>query len=276
MRPGRKPGKPQTPWTDEEVGELLDLDDLSAREIGKILGRSASSVQAKRYKLRSGWEQEREFISDEERDIVRSTPNLTAAQVARQLGRSEVSVQNIRRKLTQTEGIDYGSGQRKSPYEVGTRRLVAKTCTRCGLLLEANRFVLQTAKGKARNWRPDCTRCNNQANAANPESARASAPTGWARDRGASSMRSLYRLNAMTRERATRHGKPWLESDHGVLRDADLTNLEKALQLGRTYAATKTAVQKNGYTSRVMRGDPVKGQWVIDNPNAPQFEEAAA
>lgn len=261
-RSARREGLTDTrPWTDTEMGELLDLDGVSAREAGEILGRTAQAVQHMRTKLAEGWEQQRFAWTEDEIDFVRRTPHFTADQVARHLGRTYDGVAGIRLRLRNEEGADFGQGG-KDPSHVGPRRLLAKTCLGCGLLLEASWFSMND---RGRAWRTRCNRCAHQeASERHPDR-----PTTAQKDGGRSARTSRERLQALTRERATRHGEPWLEADQEVLRDPDLSIFEKATRLGRTWSATQTQVSKNGYTSRVGKGDPMKGVWVIDNPNAP-------
>jgi hypothetical protein len=78
----------------------------------------------------------------------------------------------------------------------------------------------------------------------------------------------------MSVDHAHRNGEPWIEADHAVLSNPDMLVIEKAIALGRTYKATMRMCSKCGYTSKVGKGDPVRGQWVIDNPNAPLEESA--
>lgn len=257
------------PWTDEEIGFLQDHESWSSTRIAEALGRSWHSVRGARAQLRAGrLGAGRAFWSEDEIDFVRRTPNMTRAQVARELGRSLDGVAEIRQRLGRDEGIDFGSGNTKNPHNVGPRRLLAKTCIGCGLLLDGSWFTGSNEKSRGRRWKTRCVRCLHAADKlANPDK-----PSKSKRDGGQSARATRERLQALTRERATRHREPWIEADHKVLRDSTLTTFEKAIRLGRTYLATHSAVSANGYTSRVGRGDPMRGVWVIDNPNQPEPE----
>lgn len=259
---GRRTGRTEIiRWTDSEIGELCEMDHLSARAAAEALGRTAQSVQHMRNKLRRGWSFEKETWTESEVDFVRATPDFTAAQVAKHLGRTRAGVEHVRKTLSDTEGADFSRGHKKSPHHVGTRRLIAKTCLGCGLLLEASWFSHNiTPSKRSKVWKARCNRCHHDASKPRRES-------GYRKDGGKSAKASYEKLQAITREHATRHGQPWLGADHEVLRNPDLTTFEKAIQLGRTWAATHQAVSQNGYTSRVGKGDPMKGRWVIDNPN---------
>lgn len=251
------------PWTDAEIGFLQDHLDWKSPRIAEELGRSPGAVRQAKRKLRDGsLGAGRTFWSEDEIDFVRRTPNLTTEQVAHHLGRPFGGVAGIRKRLAKDEGVDFGNNQ-KSPHNIGPRRLLAKTCIGCGLLLEASWFNSSNDKSRGRKWKTQCARCLYKSDqAAHPDR-----PSKSKRDGGKSARAARERLQTITRERATRHREPWLEADHEVLRDASLTTFEKALSLGRTYLATHSAVSNNGYTSRVGKGDPMKGVWVIDNPN---------
>lgn len=188
--------------------------------------------------------------------LIIKTANLTAAEVAELLGRSARAVDHRRSKLGRERGITFlGS---KVPTHVGRRRLLAKTCADCGLLLEAARFGMNQGK-----WRSRCVHCRADDEALRrPKHESSEADTVRASE-------NIRRLQALTIP-AVNHRQPWLEKDHEVLANPDLTGLEKALRLDRTYMATVSACSKFGYRSKVGKGDPIKGQWVIDNPNAPE------
>lgn len=265
------PSPVKKPWTDEELGILQDHEHLSARELGEFMGRGMQSVQHKRRQLRLGLVNKRTFWTEDEIDVVRDTPHLSAVQVAKSIGRSRSSVEYMRQALADAEGLSFGRGDHKNPNHPGKRRLLAKTCKACGFLLDASWFSWSTdGKGNPRSWKARCNKCH----------AKSAADNGWKRsghskDGGSSAKKSYIKMQEITRQHATRHGQPWVESDHETLRDADLTTFEKAIQLGRTWAATHMAVSQNGYQSKVGRGDPAKGQWIIENPNGEWMAMAA-
>lgn len=226
------------------------------------------SVQHMRNKLRDGWAPEKLPWTEDEIDFVRRTPDFTANQVAEHLNRGPNGVSRIRGMLSRSEGLDFTRGDQKSPWSVGSRRLLAKTCLGCGLLLDASWY----GKAKGRTWKTRCGRCIQRSAITGEKYNQLS---GRQKDGGASARKSAQKLQAITREHAVRHGYPWIESDHEVLRDSTLTVFEKAIKLGRTWAATHAAVKTNGYTSRVGKGDPMEGVWHIDNPNEQKAVKAA-
>lgn len=202
--------------------------------------------------------------TDDEIEVLRRTVHLTARDVAKQLGRTYSSVRAMRHRLSKDEGITYLQGAAYNPNYVGSRRLLAKTCLGCGLLLPADWYTRRgSAGGLKRGWTDRCTRCFGRST--KPRLSEA----------GKGPSRSRKKLQQITRDRAVRHGEPWLDSDHQVLRDSRLTIFEKAIKLGRTYEATTAACSSNGYTSRVGKGDPMQGAWHIDNPNESKVVGAA-
>lgn len=245
----------QRTWSDEEYGLLSD-DSASNRELSEMLGRSIGSVAAKRRALRSGWAPVRpEPWSEDEDDLIRKTWHLTAREVATRLGRGYHAVTTRRSFLGQREGVTAYGGHKKA-HTVGRRSLLAKTCPQCGLLLAAHWFGLDNRK----LWRVACVRCQ-------PKRERDTrTPTRSQKDAARAFAKKLQAASLPGAERAR---EPWLDSDHEVLRDPDLTVIEKAIRLGRTYYGTARVCATSGYHSKVGKGDPVRGQWVIDNPNTP-------
>lgn len=194
--------------------------------------------------------------TDDEISVLRRTVHLTARDVAKQLSRSLSSVKTMRHRLSKDEGIVYLQGAAYNPNNVGSRRLLAKTCLGCGLLLPAHWYTLRgSGGGLKRGWTDRCSRCFGRSKQPRPSTA------------GDGMSHSRKELQRITRERANRHGEPWIDADHLVLRDSTLTIFEKAIALGRSYEATTVACSANGYVSRVGKGDPMHGVWQIDNPN---------
>lgn len=245
MRDGSKPA-----WTDADMGVIADTMDVPADEVAEMVGRSAKAVRHKRAQILAGWTPRREAWSEGDLDFLRSTPHLSAAEVGRQIGRTEAAVAKRRTILTANEGLSFYD--RSDPFCIARRPLVAKTCTGCGLLLDASWFGRNCRGG----WPTQCIRCR-----VDPAQAKAAAARWEAKNER--SREAVERLQSITTERATRNGEPWLEADMATLADPDLTNFEKAIRLGRTYKATVTAVSKNGFASKVGRGDPAQVQWII-------------
>ena len=236
-------------WTDDEIGRLLDLSNEPSRMAAEALGRSVRAVRHKRRQLLSGWAPQRSPWSASEDEFLRSVPHFTSEQIAAHLGRTTNAVQIRRAQLAPV-----GRGRhRTSPFAVEARTLLAKTCPKCGLLLDSSWF------GRARHgttWRTWCVRCRQD-----PQKAAINAKRWEAK--GQRDSRSAERLQAISLPTATRNRQPYLEADHTVLKRASLTPLEKAITLKRTYKATVRQLSVNGYASKTGRGDPADVQWII-------------
>lgn len=248
------------PWSDAELGFLADRPDWSARRVADALGRTIEAVRLKRQKLRNGWSAKTDHWTPEEDDIVLATPHLTKEQVAaRLIGRTPKAVEGRRAKLVRDRAAVFVGG-RKSPFDVAGRPLIAKTCSTCGLLLTADWFWFNT---KTRQWSTYCARCRARQGVGGKQR--------YHGDRVEQNKRSARASKdvkqALTLPSATRSGQPWLEADHVVLADPDLSIVEKALRLQRSYLAVAHAVSRHGYPSHKGLGDPDRDQWIIDNPN---------
>lgn len=248
-----------TPYTEDELGYILDNMHLPARLVAEHLGRSHAGVENMRKRLKAGWVRKQEEWSEEEDQIIirGSRLLLTAKQLTDKLpGRSANAIQIRRQKIDARVGVT-----NLSPIGVGQRTLIAKTCTSCGLLLPASWFNKHSDGGP----KGPCKKCQS---ARDTERDRKG---GWERV-------SAYNANAqkITLPTATRNGYPYTEADQDVLADASLTNVTKALKLNRSYLAVKTAVANRGYRSRYPLGNPQADRWLIDNPNADRIDEITA
>lgn len=244
-------------WTDEQIGVLTELIHRPARETAKAIDKSVTAVYNMRYRIKSGWEPLNATPwREDDLDFVRKTVGMPAREVAEALSLTTSTVNNMRHKLRKTEGIRFSNFSRYDPFNVGQRRLLAKTCLGCGLLLDASWFYLIGSTKKARAWDPRCTRCRPKSD----DSKRVRVTLGRQSD-------SSKRLQELTLPNAKRKREPYLDADHVILRDSALTNFEKAIKLKRTYHAVCGQVHKHRYTSRVGKGDPMKGVWQINNPN---------
>lgn len=237
------------PWSDEEVGHLVDLAPLTAAQAAKVLGRTRKSVLHKRAELRRGIERRYWWISDDDLDFVAAYPEFTAAQIGRHLGRTPQSISAMRQKLRDMGAAGVSLTTSKSPNSVAGRTLVAKTCARCGLLLDASWFTSRGTK-RVGHYAPHCRKCmvSKRTKAASSRYAK----------------RFSDRLQAVTLETATNRRKEWTNSEMEVLSDLTKTNFEKALALGRTYYAVNDAMSSLGLRSRKEPvPDPANAQWFI-------------
>ena len=148
---------------------------------------------------------------------------------------------------------------------IGPRTLLAKTCRGCGLLLDARWFGKRRDRG-GRGHLSRCVKCETAA-----KNARGRAPLTGERKRKASAQRdaAMHRYWQLTVERAVNSRKEWTDDDLQVLADSDLSLMEKALMLGRTYNAISVQTSARGYKSRIGLGDPHRLEWIIIQPPRP-------
>lgn len=247
-------------WTGEEIDFLMRNPNLPTREASEVLGRGMRVIQAKRRHIKCGDVTPVNLWTPSEDDFVLTHPEMTARVVSEHLGRAETAVVARRRILATRHGVSFHH-RNKNPNHPGDRRLLAKTCHDCGLLLSVDWFALKYG-GRGRHgkgWRSSCTRCRSVGR-----------PRGREPWEGADSTGHGERLQTASLPHANNHRSPWTEADHVVLSDPDQSVIAKAVELGRTYYATQSMCSENGYRSLLGKGDPVKGQWVIHNPNLEQ------
>jgi hypothetical protein len=237
-------------WTDEELGHLQDLHMLTARQAGVVLGRNRKQVLHMRQRLRLGWERKLEPITESDLDFVADYSHFTAEQIARYLGRSLNSVNHMRSMLRERGELEKMNSRTTSPMHIGNRTLVAKTCTKCGLLLDASWFRSRGTK-RVGHTASRCRKC-------------AVADLGRRQKVMRYSNRFSEKLQNASLETATNSRKEWTGAEIEVLHDMTLTNFEKAIRLGRTYYGVNAAMCKLGLRERKPQlGDPTEAQWFI-------------
>lgn len=247
-------------WTEDDKGFVLDNPEMSARELGELIDRSGESVQKMRRALAQGFSPSRMPWSETEDDIIiAGGPYATIEALTSKLpGRTSSAIKERR----QTLGVNGARGLNKSPHTPGGRPLIAKSCVACGLLLPSDWFAWRNA---TRTWASRCKKCASQY----VNRYRKGPDDAERKRRARSSSESYRRFQATSLERATNRRQPYTAEDHKVLADPDLTLHQKALRLGRSYAAVADACSVSGYKSHVGLGDAEKDIWVIENPNAP-------
>lgn len=246
------------PWTDEENGFILDTLGWPIRRVAEQLDRTPHSVQQRRTDLVNGKAMEPKtppWTAAEEAVIV-ANPFLSVRDIAVILNRSPEAVK-IRRSAIRRSANPSVEAKNLNPHKNGSRPLLAKTCIGCGLLLQAKWFT-----GNHKGWSKTCTRCQP----------RGRSPQAYP-DRSREFMR---RMQELTLPLATSNNQQWTLADHEVLASQDMTILEKALRLGRTYMATASMCRSSGHKSLVGLGDPERDQWIIDNPNAIKYQPEKA
>lgn len=256
-------------WTTAELNFIDAHPDMSKADLADALLREPWEITSAVGMLRSKKQSEPWTI--EEDAFLLATRHLTARQVAAQVGRTYDAVTSRRKILSKLRDVDFGYGALlASPTHIGARPLIAKTCPKCGLLLASEWFAFRPARGtRAAHWRVGCKKCVSGSNyRSTKDGVNNYKGSGRYRSKTAE---SRQRLQDITISRASRSREVWLEADHEVLRDPDLTLLEKALKLGRTYNATACACSRSGYKSHVGLGSAERDQWYIDNPNAKDY-----
>ena len=254
-----------SPWTDEEYGFVQD-SDLTARQIADQLGRPLSSVHQVRRKLRAGWVPAGNTWTEAEESVLISNPDAPIAELERLLpGRKRWSILERRRELRGRGHAIPKLGKNSSPFKPGDRPLLAQTCTACGRLLPSSWFEKDKRKGCLTKKCLHCKRADHKAKGYGKGE----------REKWNAVWRERHkRWQDMTREQAENNGQPWMEHDMEILSNPELTILQKAFNLKRTYSATQQAAHKFALPSKTPGlGDPEMEMWVIDNPNAEKVDE---
>jgi hypothetical protein len=239
-------------FTDEELGFVQDHMDWTAREIAQHLGRSLGSGEKILAAMRQGrYTRRMEPWSAEDDATLLDLRNLSARECAAALGRSVQAIRGRRKAL----GIADKSAL-LSPFCPGHRTIVCRTCDTCGELLDGSFFGRVRGGGRPSAM---CVRCKTAKYP--PRAARTTRQV-------QQSQASRDRLQALTLPLAVNHGNPWTLRDHEVLADPDLRPVEKAIRLGRTYKATRSALSAGGYSSKVGLGPKEEARWLIEAPRA--------
>lgn len=134
---------------------------------------------------------------------------------------------------------------------VGSRPLVAQTCKDCGELKMGSEFPTNTVKG-VRYYRRQCRPCMKVYNDAHPPKEKrnrsyqynADAYAKLSPEQKAKARRYMIELNASTQAQAKHKNQPYTDADWAVLLRNDLTSLEKALLIGRTYRGVENQLYK--------------------------------
>lgn len=243
------------------------MDQPLAAVAAKI-GRSYKSVSWMRTKMRQGKAPTRQAWSDEENEIIHTWAGHATdeAIAAKLIGRTPRAVEHQRRVVL---GVRVGNGDRHiNPHKIGGRPLVAKTCIGCGKLMSGDSFGWVHT---TRSWQTYCKWCRSSDSSEYHQ--RNYHPLSNAARRTSKYQESLQDL---TLQSAGRGWNPYLDADERILADPDLTVLEKALALGRTYHATMSALSRRDIKSHRSLGDQERDRWHIDNPNAGNIGEIAA
>lgn len=260
-------------WTDDEMGVIADHMTTPANVLARKLGRSPDAIYKARARVKRGWVRTRETWSPAEDEIVLSkSGTLTSAQIAHLLpGRTPESIKHRRRTLRVPHCPPAAF---YNPRNVGTRRLLAKTCPSCGELLPGEKFYRRKTGNRVAAIIETCAYCTSEKS----KKWRGENPEEQPRPKGEAMKRYVTMAQELSLRSATRQGEPYLEADFKVLADPHMSQLAKALKLRRTYYAVSNACAKNAFTSSsgIAHGDRLDAAWHIDNPNADRVEEITA
>lgn len=125
------------------------------------------------------------------------------------------------------------------------RTVLAKTCVRCGLLMDGKSFY----EGKRNGLTylvPYCRWCHDK--------------HGKRLDQVDSRHVKNQEISCLT---ADRKGYPYLQSDHDIASDMSMTVMQKAIAARRTYEGMRTFLFKYGYSHQIL-GDKTESQWRIE------------
>lgn len=207
-------------------------------------------------------ERQRRWSQDEVDWLIENTHQMSSSALADQLGRSVKSVQRKAEQLHlpiwRSELFGDGLRDIQGKVQIGKRRLLAKTCPKCGRFLMARRFFQRKSGSRQGHWYVDCIGCTSHAaNQGRPD-----------RDRG----REARQKNQQASSRnAYAHYQPWTKEEDDIVRDVEQypSVMECATKLGRTYQAT----QQRSYDLGVHRASfaDVGKYWIIrfDRPLDP-------
>ncbi|QNJ55367.1 hypothetical protein SEA_LITTLEFELLA_56 [Gordonia phage LittleFella] len=177
----------------------------------------------------------------------------SAPQIAKYIGVSEATVrgQVVRMKREGTLP-ERAANYQSSPGTIGKNCiLIAKSCPKCGLILDAVFFQ----KMKSGFYSTCCNTCRSR----HFGSRNASEGNDWKKA-----------MQKATLPMAVNNGKPWSDdpNEDEILR-SDKTIFEKALVLGRTYAATAQEMRVRGYSrKRINDKERFDSRWIIRFPEA--------
>lgn len=179
--------------------------------------------------------------TESEDAVLRENPDLTAKEIALRLGRNHHVVQKRRIKLGLRPSND-GERKNRRAHAIGRRTVVAKTCTACGLLLDAYWYGVRV-DGRSESR---CRACRSRLNQS--QERRGS----W-----------FQAAQSVTKSAAIREGDEWTESDYAILTQPDLSLVEMALALGRSYASVANARHYGGASDRLPALGEPEETWVI-------------
>lgn len=238
-------------YTDEEMAVIADFS-ITTRKAAELVGIHHVTIASIRRDIDAGNLRLSTWLDSEIDFVIENSGRMTTDKMAKFLRRTKQQVQSEVRRLQHAGVLDLRTSDQLKPWMVGGRTLVAKTCLGCGHLLAADWY------GKVNNqsgevYRPNCRKCNSEYGMERAKRTKDADHKAW-----------YEKVQAYTLERAERRGQEWTGADIEVLADPSKSNLEKALELKRTYASIHGASSKHGFASKPERlGDPSSTAWRI-------------
>lgn len=239
-------------WTEQELAILHEDDGLTNSDLAMMLGRDISNVSETRRRLRRGESVKMAVFSEDDDEFIREhASEMTIKEMAEILNINYSSVRN-RIRMLDREGLI--KMKRKGATNVGNRKLLAKTCIKCGLLLDGSWFGYN-----GRWYQASCTKCKDRLGSMSTAH--------FNSVKQLATLRRLHMLQERTKALATRNNYPITEDDHAVFSNSDLTVLEKAIITKRTYSAVIANIGRFGYASSPLKYELINGQWQIKFPH---------
>lgn len=131
------------------------------------------------------------------------------------------------------------------PWVTNNRTVLAKSCTGCGLLLDAEWFPRRRRQPYPNALKPSCIRCTND--------------NSYQYQRERERRRASHQVDM-----APRSGTQWTSAEDDLICRSDLSVLDMAKMLGRTYEAVHSRRRRVQAPSlAIQRVEPVV-TWVID------------
>lgn len=238
-------------WTDAEYGLIMSPPrGWRVKDLADELGVSASSVRNMQARLRKGYQGRAvEPWPGDVIDFLIRHPMMPLKQAAEETAQSIVKIRNIRKWLR-----NQGAVAKQSVWNVGHRRLLARTCIQCGVLYDGKEFY-KTPSG----WMQACGRCaGDRARRYDDKRGAQDAARKRAQEQDAA-----MALATSDMPYKSRHGQPWVKWELDILADPSLTIPAKAARVGRTPEALRRQAQLQGIPLAVP---VVRQRWEITFP----------
>lgn len=244
-------------WSEGDEAYLRAHWDDKIPDLARVLGRTEQAVRGRRslIRRRDGLPARRceRFQQDDLEFIRRNYESMTRTEIAETLG---FTLTKVSRAVWQLGLFSMAKVPRRNPFEVGSRTLLARTCTQCGILKNAEQFL----------WKPRPDGDGYRTRASACRSCEASRRRTQYRRNPTPQMvtsRSWYsKVQSITVPRAYSKDEPWDQNQDAVIKDTSLPLLIAALRTGRSYASASGRASRLGVKRRKKLVDADKN-WVV-------------